>query len=323
MEELIIDKEFKDLIPKMDMEEYARLTESLKEEGCRDAIVTWKNVIVDGHSRYGICMRYDISFQIVEKQFSDKEEAKRWIIFNQLSRRNLSDYDRIRLASQLREMFKARASVNQLSGLKQNQNAISNAVTEQSAISENYDTTSQNTTVTEIFPQRAIMPIKTRHEIAALAGVSDRTVDKFNTVEEKGTPELKLAASEEKVSLHTAAAIAELCEDEQKKALQLPEKEIVRKAKEVRQSKLSKYTDNEQKKIIATVYVSSEAGSVAEAAKQIRSEEAEIKDEVRRIASALAKLATDKKVTVEYMAGQLKDTINDISRIIDRITARN
>jgi len=323
MKELIIDKEFRDLIPKMDMEEYARLTDSLKEEGCRDAIVTWKNVIVDGHSRYGICMRYDISFQIVEKQFSDKDEAKRWIIFNQLSRRNLSDYDRIRFASQLREIFKARASVNQLSGLKQNQDARTNAVTEQSAISENYDITSQNTTVTENFPKREVMPLKTRHEIAALAGVSDRTVDKFKTVEEKGTPELKAAASQEKVSLHTAAAIAELSEDEQKEVLQLPEKEIVRKANEVRQSKPSKCTDNEQKKIIDKMYVSGEAGSEAEAAKQIRAEEAEIKDEVRRIAGALAKLATDKEVTVEYMAGKLKGTINDISRIIDRITMRN
>ena len=170
MKELIIDKEFRDIIPRMTMEEYVRLTDTLKEEGCRDAIVTWNNVIVDGHSRYEICMRHDISFHTVEKHFSDRDDAKWWITFNQLSRRNLSDYDRIRLASQLKEMFKARASVNQLSGLKQNQNVKDNTVTGKSAISENHDTTSQNTTVMENFPQREIMPIKTRHEIAALAG---------------------------------------------------------------------------------------------------------------------------------------------------------
>ena len=69
-------------------------------------ILTWNNVIVDGHTRYEICMRYDISFRTVEKKFPDRDEAKKWIIFNQLSRRNLSDYDRIRLASQLKEIFK-------------------------------------------------------------------------------------------------------------------------------------------------------------------------------------------------------------------------
>jgi len=299
MEELIIDKEFRDLIPRMTMEEYGRLTESIKVEGCREAIVTWNNVIVDGHTRYEICMRYDISFRTIEKQFSDRDEARRWTIFNQLSRRNLSDYDRIRLASQLKGVFKARASFNQLSGLKQNQNSGDVATTKKSAASEKYDKPSQNTTVTENFPQREITPIKTREEIADLACVSGRTVDKFNAIEEKGTAELKQAASQKKVSIHTAAAIAELPVEEQKEILNMPAKEIVKKAKEVRQQR----------------------PNVAEAARQISTEKTEIRDEIRSIATALEKLATDKGITVEYMAGQLKDAVSVISRIIDRISS--
>ncbi len=301
MEELIVDSEFRNLIPKMGMDEYVRLTESLKEEGCRDAIVTWNNVIVDGHSRFEICMRHDISFQTVGKQFSDRDEARRWIIFNQLSRRNLSDYDRIRLVSQLKEMFKTRASNNQLAGLKQNQNAVDSAVMEKSANSENHDTTSQNATVTANLPKREITSIRSREEIAALAGVSGRTVDKFNAIEEKGTPELKQAASQKKVSIHTAAAIAELSVDEQKEILYMPAKEIVKKAKDVRQQR----------------------SKIAETYEQMMPEKTDIRVEIRRIATALVKLATDDGATAEYMAGQLKDTVNDISRILDRLTSTN
>ena len=61
--ELKIDPEFKCLIPDLTPEEYAGLERSLKEEGCRDAIVTWEDIILDGHNRYRICQENDIKFK--------------------------------------------------------------------------------------------------------------------------------------------------------------------------------------------------------------------------------------------------------------------
>ncbi len=88
---IIIDKEFKSLIPPLTQEEYSNLEESLLAEGCRDPIILWNDIIVDGHNRYEICSKLDIPFRIVYKGFSSRYEAISWICLNQLARRNISE----------------------------------------------------------------------------------------------------------------------------------------------------------------------------------------------------------------------------------------
>ena len=51
-----IDEEFQKLIPALTPEEYKGLEASILAEGCRDALVVWGDVLVDGHNRYKICM---------------------------------------------------------------------------------------------------------------------------------------------------------------------------------------------------------------------------------------------------------------------------
>lgn len=94
MRELRINPDFKSLIPKLTDSEYMNLFESLAEEGCRDALVVWGDVIIDGHNRYEICRELGIDFETINKEFASDDEAKLWIIKNQLGRRNLSDHDR-------------------------------------------------------------------------------------------------------------------------------------------------------------------------------------------------------------------------------------
>lgn len=94
MRDLKINPEFQAIIPKLTDDEYSQLADSLIDEGCRDALVVWDNVIVDGHNRYAICCDLDIDFKTVNKDFASDDEAKLWIIKNQLGRRNLSDHDR-------------------------------------------------------------------------------------------------------------------------------------------------------------------------------------------------------------------------------------
>ncbi|MCX5986976.1 MAG: hypothetical protein NTX54_10825, partial [Chloroflexi bacterium] len=49
---LVIDPEFRDLILPLAIEERILLEESIVTHGCRDAIVAWQGIIVDGHHRF-------------------------------------------------------------------------------------------------------------------------------------------------------------------------------------------------------------------------------------------------------------------------------
>jgi N6-adenosine-specific RNA methylase IME4 len=90
--DIFIDAEFKKAIPPLAAEELKALEDSIVAEGCRDALVVWKEkqAIVDGHNRYDICTRNNIPYRIFEKSFADRDEALDWIDANQLARRNLS-----------------------------------------------------------------------------------------------------------------------------------------------------------------------------------------------------------------------------------------
>jgi len=85
-----INNDFKSLIPPLSKYEYELLEKSLLDEGCRDALVTWKGILVDGHNRYEICQKHNIKFRTVEKKFKDENAVKLWILDNQIGRRNLN-----------------------------------------------------------------------------------------------------------------------------------------------------------------------------------------------------------------------------------------
>ena len=61
-----IDPQFKALIPPLAPEELAGLEASLKAEGCRDALVTWRGLLLDGHNRLEICKRHKLKFKTTE-----------------------------------------------------------------------------------------------------------------------------------------------------------------------------------------------------------------------------------------------------------------
>ena len=49
---LEVDPEFKALIRSLRKDEYLQLEVNLSIDGCRDPIITWNNIIIDGHNRY-------------------------------------------------------------------------------------------------------------------------------------------------------------------------------------------------------------------------------------------------------------------------------
>lgn len=105
MNNIIIDKEFKSLLKPLEPEEYQQLEQSIIAEGCRDALVMWGDILVDGHNRYEICTQHGVKFETIQKHFDSYDDAKVWMIDNQLARRNLTDGWRLEYAMNKKELL--------------------------------------------------------------------------------------------------------------------------------------------------------------------------------------------------------------------------
>ena len=100
-----IDPEFRDLIPAHSEDEKKGLEEDLLRDGCRDPLVLWERedgilVLIDGHTRCEICERHNLLYKTKILKLPSREHVKRWILENQLNRRNLSPIQRGFLAAQ-------------------------------------------------------------------------------------------------------------------------------------------------------------------------------------------------------------------------------
>ena len=161
---LIIDEEFKNLIPPLSDVERKGLEDSILKEGCRDAIITWHGVIVDGHNRYSICTKHNIPFKTLEKDFKSREAVIEWIILNQFGRRNINAYQRSVLALRLKPVIAEKAKEQQKqSGGDRKSEEYQESVMQKSA--------------------EPISPITTRNELAKAAGVSHDTIAKVEKIE--------------------------------------------------------------------------------------------------------------------------------------------
>ena len=87
---MIIDPEFQALLLPLAPEELAQLEANIIADGCRDPLVTWRGILIDGHNRFAICSKHGLEFQVVEREFPDREVVMDWMDANQLGRRNLS-----------------------------------------------------------------------------------------------------------------------------------------------------------------------------------------------------------------------------------------
>jgi hypothetical protein len=172
---MIIDPKLKAYIRPLSENEYQALESSILADGCRDALVVWDGILIDGHNRYSICTKHELEFDTVEMAFKNIDEAKEWMLLNQLGRRNLSDYDRTVLALMLEDLYASRGKENMSKGGKKGLTTLSN-----------------------------LNPVNTRKEIAQIANVSEGTVGKVKIILEKGTPELSAAISSGAISINKA-----------------------------------------------------------------------------------------------------------------------
>jgi len=96
------------LCPGLTDDELCLLRDSMLAEGCRDPIVCWDvtgTPILDGHHRYEICHGEGLPFKVKLLKLPDRAAARRWILTNQLARRNVTQAQRAILRGRLyREM---------------------------------------------------------------------------------------------------------------------------------------------------------------------------------------------------------------------------
>lgn len=171
---MIIDEEFAALIPSLTEEEYRGLEASILVEGCRDALVCWGEVLVDGHNRYKICSEHNIPYQVLQRDFADRNEAKLWMIRNQLSRRNLPNFVRSELALKLKPVIAEIA--------KEKQREAGGAVCQKS--------------------DKAV--IDTKRELAKVADVSHDTIAKVEKIIASAPEEVKTQLRKGEMSINQA-----------------------------------------------------------------------------------------------------------------------
>ena len=188
---MIIDKEFKELIPPLSPEEFEQLEQNCLKDGIRDSLIVWDNngefVLIDGHNRYEIAQKYNLPYNRRRMTFPDREAVIQWIILNQFGRRNLSAYDRSLLALKLKPMIAEKAKERQNLGLKSDEG--------------------QRTDVA----------------LGKIAGVGKDTIHKVETIERKAPEEVKEKLKSGDISINQAYSAIKSAENETRRQQQARE----------------------------------------------------------------------------------------------------
>ena len=214
---IVVNEELKAYIEPLTPDEHDALERSILTEGCRDALVLWGDVLVDGHNRYGICQKHGLPFQTVQNpRFQSMEDVHLWMIDQHLGRRSVSDFQRGVLALRKREIMaerKARAATA---------------------------TESAEATLAADVPEAAAAlpapdPLNSREAIAKAARLSSSQVVMIEKIQKQAAPELVAAVKSGTISINAAAAVATLPAEEQVAAAVAGKDELKQAAKRVRE----------------------------------------------------------------------------------------
>jgi len=208
---IVVNEELKAYIEPLTPDEHEALERSLLTEGCRDALVLWGDVLVDGHNRYGICQKHGLPFQTVQNpRFQSLEDVHLWMIDQHLGRRSVSDFQRGVLALRKREILAGRKA------------QAAAAAPEEPA-------------EPETLPAPA--PLNSREAIAKAARLSSSQVVMIEKIQKQAAPELVAAVKSGAISINAAAAVATLPAPEQVAAVAAGKDELKQAAKRVREGK--------------------------------------------------------------------------------------
>ena len=225
---IIINEELKAYIDPLTTDEYESLERSILTEGCRDALVLWNDLLVDGHNRYAICQAHGLPFQTLQStQFKTIEDVHLWMIDQHLGRRSVSDFQRGVLALRKRQIEAERRTRTQASSSQDAANPDTNATPE----SPPWDDTTPPGT------QSTSQSLASREDMAKAARLSNNQMVMIEKIQKQATPEVVAAVKSGVISINAAAAVSSLSVQEQVAAAAAGEDELKQAAKRVRDAK--------------------------------------------------------------------------------------
>ena len=208
---ITVNEELLAYIDPLTEDEKSALERSILAEGCRDALVLWGDVLVDGHNRYAICSKHGIPFNTVQSQlFQSMDDVHLWMIEQHLGRRSLSDFQRGVLALRKKGILAA-----------------------------------QSKPPTEAAPVPAPEPKVSREAVAKEARISANTISQIEKIQKTAAPELIAAIKAGAVSINAAATVASLPVEAQVAAVAGGKKELQQAARQVREAKAVERTESE------------------------------------------------------------------------------
>jgi hypothetical protein len=220
--DLVVNEELKAYIDPLTPDEYRALERSILAEGCRDALVLWGDMLVDGHNRYAICRQHGLPFRTVQStRFQSIEDVHLWMIDQHLGRRSLSDFQRGVLALRKREIVAERLARTQPEPAPEAPPAEAVAA-EAAAPSPAAAVDAQETT---------------REALARAARLSSSQVMQIEKIQKQAAPEVVAAVKAGEISIHAAATVASLPWEEQVAAATGGKEELKQAAKRVREAR--------------------------------------------------------------------------------------
>jgi hypothetical protein len=172
MNPIIIDAEFRALIPPLSADERAGLEADIITAGrAIKPLDTWRGILLDGYNRHEICTRLGLRFTTEEVAgIDDREYALLWIERNQLHRRNLPDDQRAAIA------FRVGQRVSALAMKERALAANETRWRRQPEVSLSVDVSDKDDTPEPSPPATPKPKRDTRKEVARQAKVSERKV---------------------------------------------------------------------------------------------------------------------------------------------------
>ncbi|WP_331694538.1 hypothetical protein [Pandoraea sputorum] len=233
-----INQELKAYIDPLTPDEYAALEQSLLAEGCRDALVLWGDVLVDGHNRYEICRKHDIEFRTVQNStFQSMDDVHLWMIDNHLGRRSVSDYQRGVLALRKKTILEGRDTPDApVAGAEPTAPAAGDASASEAAGAKSS------------IPAHTMA--LTRAALARAARLSSNTLGQIEQIHNAAAPELVDAVKRGEVSINAAAAVSTLPQAAQVAAVVAGKQELRELARSVREARPVKPRKKKEEEIV-------------------------------------------------------------------------
>lgn len=217
---ITVNEELLAYIDPLTTDEREALERSLLAEGCRDALVLWGDVLVDGHNRHSICTQHGIPFHTVQNShFKSLDDVHLWMIDQHLGRRSVSDFQRGVLALRKKDILAARAQTP----------ADASTASEQA----------------QDAPTPAPEPLLTRDAVAKAARISSNTISQIEKIQKSAAPELMAAVKSGAISINAAATVASLPVEAQVAAAAGGRKELQQAARQVRETRAVARTEPE------------------------------------------------------------------------------